>query len=126
MAIKSDPFLKPDVVNPVIEVILKEKSKELCHSLNPFLKERIDETIFPVVAEYESVGHKPFDSPLRRCGVKDGCRREESHREDLAPAFGGEGRQHAQLECRETTDEDFIVVSFARKDNFKPLADIFL
>ena len=96
------------------------------HTLDPFPEERVDETVFPVVVEYESVGHKSVNSPLHRCCVKDGRRREEFHGEDLSSAFGRQCRQHAHLERRETFDEDFVMIPFAGKDDFKPLADFFL
>ena len=92
----------------------------------PLAEEGIDETVFPVVIEYESVGHEPVYRPLHRCCVKDGRRREEFHGEDLSSAFGRQGRQHAHLERRETFDEDFVMIPFAGKDDFKPLVDFFL
>ena len=57
-------------------------------TLDPFPEERVYETVFLVVVEYESVGHKPVDRPLHRCGVKDGCCREKFHGEDLSSTFG--------------------------------------
>ena len=89
----------------------------------PLAEEGIDETVFPVVIEYESVGHESVNRPLHRCGVKDGRRREKFHGEDLSPSFGRQSCQHAHLECRETSDKDFVMIPFAGKDDLKTLRE---
>ena len=94
-------------------------------TLDPFPEEWVDETVFPVVVEYESIGQKSVNRPLYRCGVEDGRRREEFHGEDLSPSLGRQGGQHAHLECREASDEDFVMVPFSGKDHLKSLADFF-
>ncbi len=93
---------------------------------DPFAEEWVDEAVFPVVVEHGSVGHEPVYRPLHRGCVKDGRCREKLHGEDLSPAFGRQGRQHAHLERREASDEDFVMIPFAGKDDFKPLVDFFL
>ena len=95
-------------------------------TLEPLAEKRVYEPVFPVVVEYESVGHEPVYRPFHRRGAKDGCCREEFHGEDFLSAFGGHGRQHSHLERREATDEYFIVVPFARKDDIKSFADVCL
>ena len=93
------------------------------HTLDPFPEERVDETVFPVVVEYESVGHESVNRPLHRCCVKDGRRREKFHGEDLSPSFGRQSCQHAHLERREAPDEDFVMIPFAGKDDLKTLRE---
>ena len=92
-------------------------------TLDPFSEERVDETVFPVVVEYEPVAHEPVNRPLHRCGVEDGRRREEFHGEDFSSAFGRQSCQHAHLERREAPDEDFVMIPFAGKDDLKTLRE---
>ena len=92
---------------------------------DPFPEERVDEAVFLGIVEYEAVGYKPVDRPLGRRSIEDGRGGKKIHREYFPSTFGRKSRKDAHLKRRESADEDFVVIPFAGKDDFKPTADVF-
>ena len=117
-----------DGMSGMLDLSRDEKAQvvRLCHALDPFPEERVDEAVFLGIVEYEAVGYKPVDRALGRRSVEDGRGGKKLHREYFPPALDRKRRKDAHLKRRESADEDFVVIPLAGKDDFKPSADVFL